>query len=271
MTRPAALFRAAHPGPTVAVTVVAALLALGAGLSAGRTALVVSAVLSGQLSIGWSNDLVDAARDRSVGRADKPVATGEITVTVVRSATLLAVLATVCLSLAAGLGAGLAHLVLVVGSGWVYNVHLKSTLWSWLPYVVAFGSLPAVVGLAATPPMPPVAWMVAAGALLGVGGHLVNALPDFADDARTGVHGLPHRLGPRLTPPAATAALVAASAMVVLGPSSIPGAAAWVGLAAVAALAVVALRGRGRTPFRAAVAIALVDVLMLAAVGGSRT
>ena len=33
------------------------------------------AVLAGQLSVGWCNDLVDEAR-RAVGRADKPLATG---------------------------------------------------------------------------------------------------------------------------------------------------------------------------------------------------
>ena len=39
-----------------------------------RVALVTAAVLCGQLSIGWSNDLVDLARDRAVGRRDKPLA-----------------------------------------------------------------------------------------------------------------------------------------------------------------------------------------------------
>ena len=53
--------------------------------------------------------------------------------------------------------------------------------------------------------------MPVAGALLGVGAHLVNALPDLADDEATGVRGLPHRLGPRWTPPVATAVLVLAS------------------------------------------------------------
>ena len=61
-----ALLRAAHGVPTLAVTVLALLLAVTADLGPARTALVTAAVLAGQLSIGWSNDLVDAGRDRAV-------------------------------------------------------------------------------------------------------------------------------------------------------------------------------------------------------------
>ncbi|WP_418607252.1 hypothetical protein [Georgenia sp. SUBG003] len=54
-----ALARACHPAPTVAVTVLAGLAAVVAGHTAGGVALVALAVLAGQLTIGWSNDLVD--------------------------------------------------------------------------------------------------------------------------------------------------------------------------------------------------------------------
>lgn len=37
--------------------------------------------------------------------------------------------------------------------------------------------------------------IVVADALLGVGAHVANTLPDLDDDAATGVHGLPHRIG----------------------------------------------------------------------------
>ena len=39
---------------------------------------MVAAVSTGQLSIGWSNDALDAARDRLAGRTDKPVAAGRL-------------------------------------------------------------------------------------------------------------------------------------------------------------------------------------------------
>jgi 4-hydroxybenzoate polyprenyltransferase len=262
--RPPALLRSAHLGPTVAVTVVAGLLAVTADLGARSTVLVVAAVLSGQLSIGWSNDLVDRDRDRVVGRSDKPLATGEIGVRTVRAACVVALLATVPLSFACGWVAGPVQLV-CVASGWAYNLGLKATAWSWLPYAVAFGALPVFVTLTATATALPPLWVPLAGALLGVGAHLVNALPDLADDAATGVHGLPHRIGARRTAPVATAVLVAASVLICSFASVSHRWAPWAGLAVVVALAVVALRGRGRTPFRAAMAIALVDVALLAA------
>lgn len=261
--RRTALLRAAHPGPALAVTVLAGLLAVTAGLAAPTTVLVVAAVLTGQLSIGWSNDLLDVHRDRLVHRADKPLATGEVGIGAARAACLLALVATVPLSLACGAAAGLAHLV-CVAAGWAYNAGLKATAWSWLPYAVAFGALPVFVSLAGASGTLPPLWVPVAGALLGVGAHLVNALPDLDDDAATGVHGLPHRIGARWTAPAATAVLVLASLLISLAAPAAHRWATWLGLLGVAALAAVAVGGRGRTPFRAAVAIALLDVALLA-------
>jgi 4-hydroxybenzoate polyprenyltransferase len=263
--RRTALLRSAHPGPAAAVTALTALLTLTADLSLGRSLLVVAAVLAGQLSIGWSNDLVDASRDRQVHRGDKPLATGEVREQTVRWACAVAVVLAVPLSFACGLLAGLAHVVCVTG-GWAYNLGMKSTVWSWLPYALAFGALPVFVTLAApTPELPPL-WVPVVGALLGVGAHLVNALPDLVDDEATGVRGLPHRLGPRWAGPVATLVLVAASTIVTVTLVDDHPAIAAASLAVVAALAGVALAGHGRTPFRAAIAIALVDVALLAGV-----
>ena len=259
-----ALLGSAHLGPTLAVTALAGLLTLPAGLDGPRAALVVAAVLTGQLTIGWSNDLVDVRRDREVGRTDKPLATGELSERLVRGCCAAALVATVALSLALGPAAGLLHLLLVA-AGWAYNLGLKATALSWLPYAVAFGALPGVVWLAG--PGSPPAWGVAAGALLGVGAHLANVLPDLGDDAATGVRGLPHRLGPRLLPGAAVAVLVAASAVIALGAPGLPGWALAVGAVLVVALAGLALVRRGRDSFRAAVGIALVDVALLVVAG----
>ncbi|MFZ1286001.1 MAG: UbiA family prenyltransferase, partial [Candidatus Phosphoribacter sp.] len=168
-----ALARACHPGPTVAVTVLAGLLALSGDLARGRAALVVLAVLAGQLTIGWSNDLVDADRDRIAGRLDKPLVQGELSIGALRLAIGWALVVCASASLACGLGAGLVHLGLVVGSGWAYNLGLKRTRGSFLPYAVAFGALPAFVTLSESPAAVPPWWLVAAGALLGVGAHFV--------------------------------------------------------------------------------------------------
>ncbi|WP_193614226.1 UbiA family prenyltransferase [Nocardioides lijunqiniae] len=254
------LLRAAHGGPAAAVVILALLLGVAEDLAPARVLLVGLAVMAGQLSVGWSNDLLDARRDRTVGRTDKPLASGELSERTVRAACVLALVAVVPLSLACGWEAGLVHLVLVA-SAWTYNLGLKATAWSWAPYAVSFGLLPVVVALA-DDDLPPW-WVPAAAALLGVGAHLVNVLPDLDDDAATGVHGLPHRIGRRRLPAAATAVLVLGSVVVTVGAGFTPVALA--GLGVVAALAVVALAGRGRTPFLAAIAIALVDVVTLVA------
>lgn len=253
------LVGAAHIGPALAVTVLSGLLAAAQGLEPGRGALVVAAVLAGQLSVGWSNDLVDLERDRRAGRADKPLVNGEVSASVVRACCAVAVLACIVLSLACGAVAGAVHLG-CVAAAWAYNLGLKSTVWSWLPYAAAFGGLTAFVALA-DGQGPPWWWPVGA-ALLGVGAHLLNVLPDLEDDAATGVHGLPHALGRRRIAPVAAAVLVAATAVVLLGAAPAPVVAGVAGVLVIA-LALVVVAGAGRRPFAAAVAIALVDAVLL--------
>lgn len=257
-----ALAKASHPGPGLAVTLLAGAYAVSTGLGPGRSALVTAAVYTGQLSIGWSNDLIDAARDRAVGRDDKPLATGELSTSTARAACALALVATVVLSLACGFVAGLVQLG-CVAAGWAYNVGVKATALSWLPYALAFGGLPVFVTLAEPGAGVPPWWLPLAGALLGVGAHLLNVLPDLADDQATGVRGLGHRLGHRRASLLAVATLVAATAVIALGTSAVPTALLASALAAVAALACLALLARGRVPFRAAIGIATVDVLLL--------
>ena len=253
------LVAAAHIGPALAVTTLSGLLAAAQGLDPGLAALVVSGVLAGQLSIGWSNDLIDLSRDRSTHRTDKPLVAGAVSVQVVRAACGVAVLVSVVLSLACGIVAGLVHLT-CVAAGWAYNLGLKATPWSWLPYAVAFGCLPAFVALAGDAPPP--WWWPVGGALLGVGAHLLTVLPDLEDDAATGVRGLPHRLGVRWIAPVATAVLVTATAVVLFGGSP-PLPVATAAALLVAALATVVICSSGRGPFLAAIGIALVDAVIL--------
>ena len=257
------LMRAAHVGPALAVTTVVALLAVSQDLPTARGALVTAAVLAGQLTIGWGNDLLDLTRDRRVGRRDKPLATGEVSPATVRGCLAVAAGACLVLSLLVGWRSGVVHLGLGVAWGHLYNLGLKSTVWSWSPYAVAFGTLPAVVWLAGVPHVWPPLWVMSTAAALGVAAHFLNTLPDLEADAVTGVRGLPHRLGTRASRAVAITLLGTASVMAALGPAGTPSWSGWVALAIVAGLTVVAWRGRGRAPFQAAVAIALVDVLLL--------
>ena len=120
-------------------------------------------------------------------------------------------------------------------------------------------------------PTPPL-WLVLAGATLGAGAHFANVLPDLADDARTGVRGLPHRLGAAGSTVAAALLLAAASAFLVLGPPGAPAPLALLGLgAAVVVLLVggyVQFRHPGsRSAFRAVMVAALIDVALLLTAG----
>jgi 4-hydroxybenzoate polyprenyltransferase len=266
-----ALVRACHPEPTAAVTALATALALSVGLG-WRSLLVTAAFLTGQLSVGWSNDWIDAARDVRSQRPDKPVARGELPVEAVRTAALAALALSVPLSLALGLRAGLLHLA-AVAAAWAYNARLKSTRLSWLPYAFAFGSVPSILTLALPEPVLAPVWASAAGALLGVGAHLTNVLPDLDDDLATGVRGLPHVLGLRRSSALAAVLLLAAAALLAAGPPGRPGAAAVAALllaGAVTAWGLVRARRPGsRDAFRAAILVAALCVGLLVARGAA--
>ena len=265
---------ATHLGPTVAVTTVATLLAVGAGVPGGRVVLVGTAVLAGQASIGWSNDWLDADRDRAVARADKPVVQGAVSPDRLRLAALISAALAVVLSLALGVVPGTLLLVLVA-SGWAYNAGLKRTVASVLPYVTGFGALPA--GVVAAAPGAPAAqwWLVTAGGALGAAAHLANVAPDLEEDLATGVRGLPHRLGGG--PSAAVAALLLGGASTVLvgGPDGPPTPAGWAALAlAVPAVAVAAAAGTGRYrrfAFPAVMLLTVLDVVLLVLGGAGVT
>ncbi|AOS63500.1 4-hydroxybenzoate polyprenyltransferase-like prenyltransferase [Actinoalloteichus hymeniacidonis] len=189
-----ALLGSAHPGPTVAVTAFATILAVAVGRGSAGATLVAAAVLAGQLSIGWSNDAIDARRDLRTGRRDKPAATGGIDGNSVAVAAAIALAVCIPLSLAGGVLAGSIHLVGTV-AGWAYNLGLKRTLMSPLAYAVGFGSLLPFITLGLPDRPWPAWWAVLVAALLGVAAHLVNAMPDIEGDVATGVHGFPQRIG----------------------------------------------------------------------------
>jgi 4-hydroxybenzoate polyprenyltransferase len=263
---------ATHAGPTVAVTTVATLLGAAAGVPPGRLPLLCAAVLAGQASIGWSNDWLDADRDRAVARADKPVVQGAVRPSTLRAAAIAAAATAVVLSLLLGAVPGVLLLVLVA-SGWAYNAGLKRTAWSGVPYLTGFGALPA--GVVAAAPGTPIApwWLVFAGAALGGAAHLANVAPDLEDDLATGVRGLPHRLGARVSAVLGAVLLGAASLALVFGPPGPPTAAGWVGLVvAVPAVAVAALAASPRfrrAAFPAILLLVVLDVLLLVTGGAA--
>jgi protoheme IX farnesyltransferase len=275
MSRAVALLKASHPEPGGAVTAALTLLAVGVGHRGWAVLGVAAAVGATQLSVGWVNDWLDADRDRVAGRIDKPVASGAVPRRTVGFAGLFSSLAIPFLGLPFGLPATVCITAIGVFA-LLYDWPLKSTPVSVVPYLIAFGLLPAFVVLALPGDRLPPLWLVAAGSLLGGGAHFANVLPDLADDAATGVRGLPHRIGARASQVAAATLLLAATVVLVLGP---PGPPSWAGIAAVTAAVVVLPAGwyaartalaRGARPvamFRSVLVVALIDVVLLVSSG----
>jgi 4-hydroxybenzoate polyprenyltransferase len=261
-----ALIRAGHPGPCLAITAMAVAFAVGAGATGARVAVFALGVLAGQLSIGWSNDYADVGLD--AGRPDKPIASGAVSARAVLVAAVVAAGLSLALTFALGPSTGLWSLP-VVGAGWAYNWGVKGSAASGLMYLLGFGPIPAfATSILPGHPLPPW-WTLAAAGLLGLGGHFANVLPDLAGDHTAGVRGLPQRVATAAGPTAvrliAFGLLLAASALIAFAPGVRRLAVA--GLAAGVALAVIGVRADGRTPFRCALAIAAIDVVMLLLAG----
>lgn len=272
VTRAGALLVAGHPGPSLAITALVALLAVQSAPHGIGPALTAPAMLAGQLSIGWSNDAVDAHRDAAAGRTDKPVATGAISVQAVWIAAVVALLAALAMALAISLTTAVI-LAVIVGAAWAYNLGLKSTPASGLMYLLGFGPIPAYAA-STLPDQPIPTWYAtAAAALVGLGGHFANVLPDLVTDRAAGVNGLPQLVDARWGAGAVrtTALVLLLSASVLLVFASQRRWVALAGLGAAAMLAAVGAIGKGRVPFAAAFGIAAVDVVVLAVGGYAQT
>lgn len=229
------------------------------------------ATLAGELSIGWSNDALDADRDAAAGRTDKPIVVGAISRGAIMGAAILALAMSVVLCFTISPQTGTINLVMMA-AGWLYNGGLKSTLASALMYVTGFGLIPAFAASVLPDHHWPQPWTVAAAALLGLGAHFANVLPDLAGDHASGVGGLPQRIaasrgGPTAVRLIALALLVTASALIVLAPGGPYPWPALAGLAAASVLAVVGAGTTGRLPFLCAVCIAILDVLLFTLAG----
>ena len=257
------LVRACHPLPTVAVTTCVSLLGWRLGWQGAQLALLIAAVLTGQLSVGWSNDAHDAATDRKLDRVEKPAVDGSVSVPALWTFALGAALACIPLTvLAAGWIAGAFHLIGVL-MAWIYNLRLSRTRWSWLPYLVAFGCLPYFLCLGAPNAAMPALWFVVAAAGLGVGAHLANAGADRQRDSA----GTAVSLGSPGTILVALAALLIAGLAVIIGVSTVSGEFSIIGgigvLTLLSATGVQCWRARWKAGFRLVMGLAGWCVLLL--------
>ena len=198
------LLRTGHPRQAVVTSLALAVAAALAGRPLREQALVFATVLVGQLVLGWHNDLVDRKRDQAREAPGKPLADGSLDPGTVWFTLTCAVLLVVPLSVANGVVAGSAYLVAMT-IGVMGNVSLRRGFLSWLPWALSYALYPAFLSYGGwggefLGRPPEVAITVLAG-LLGVGVHILRALPGLVADNRDGARHLPLRIALRIGAP----------------------------------------------------------------------
>jgi 4-hydroxybenzoate polyprenyltransferase len=264
-SKAASLALSSHPGPAVAVTIITTGLGFAVGLAPVTLVFLLLAMLAGQVSIGLSNDWIDADLDRAAGRTDKPITRGWISAGSVRNAAWISAALMALLAIPLGWSSAVT-LLAAVGLAWCYNLGLKRTPFSVLPYILSFGALPAIATFALVPPHAPAAWALGVGGLLGAAGHFANTLPDIDTDRAAGVRGLPQLLGRRVSSIIAYVVLLAAAVLEVLGAGGFGFLPADIGLAinvVICTIGIVLINRPTRWHFRLIILAALLDVVVL--------
>lgn len=194
-----ALLRLVHPFPSALNAALVGGIALVAGSTPERAALLSLAMLGLQFCIGAVNDLFDESLDAQ-SKPNKPIPAGRISR---RSAWIVALVA-------GGGGLGSAAVVnppdllplfmaaLMLAAGLAYDALLKPTAFGWVCFAFAFPILPIYAWYGATATLPP-NWeiLLPVAALAGPALQLANGLIDLETDRAAGVRTLAVSLGRR--------------------------------------------------------------------------
>jgi 4-hydroxybenzoate polyprenyltransferase len=202
------LAKASHFGPSLLVTALSYFFAQ-LYWQPGSALIIALGFFSGQLIVGWSNDLIDYADDLSHQRMNKPLVAGLITPKYLQSWLAVMIPVALVINLVGPLGfvgGGLSIFAIAWALG--YNFYFKFNIFSPLPYAVAFAILPSCMAFSQdkTPPT----WMWLGGALFGMAAHFLNVLKDMDQDHASGIKGLPQRCGK-------TGSIIAATILIAFG------------------------------------------------------
>lgn len=187
------LLRASHFGPTLLVT------AISFGFATyywweGPAFVIAFGVFTGQLVVGWSNDLYDYEDDLRHDRQSKPLIAKTISKETLRKWMRFMVPFSFITNLLGPLGikGGLVYMF-GIACGIAYNFYFKFSPLSPLPYAIAFAALPSSIAISKeiTPPT----WMWLGGALFGMAAHFINVIKDMKEDQVSQIRGLPQILG----------------------------------------------------------------------------
>ena len=202
------LLKASHFGPTLIVTAISWFFAAHYWWE-GPAYVIAFGVFTGQLVVGWSNDLYDYKDDLMHNRQNKPLVAGVISQSYLKRWLTFMVPFSFVANLLGPLGfkGGLVYMF-GISMGVAYNFYFKFNVFSWLPFALAFAALPSCIAISkdVTPPV----WMWLGGALLGSAAHFINVIKDMDQDRASGIGGAPQRIGKR-------SSIVVAGLLIALG------------------------------------------------------
>jgi len=212
MVKLRALAKASHFGPTLIVTTIAWFLAAHYWWE-GPAYVIAFGVFTGQLVVGWSNDLYDYADDLKHNRQNKPLVAGSISRGYLTKWLRFMVAFSFVANLLGPLGfkGGLVYMF-GISMGVAYNFYFKYNVFSWLPFALAFAALPSCVVISKGLPVP--VWMWLGGAIFGIAAHFINVIKDLDQDRLSGIGGLPQRIGKQNS-------IVAAAVLIALGAATV--------------------------------------------------
>jgi len=202
------LLKASHFGPTLLVT------AISFGFATyywweGPAFVIAFGVFTGQLVVGWSNDLYDYQDDLRHNRQNKPLVAQSISIETLQKWLRFMVPFSFVANLLGPLGikGGLVYM-LGIACGIAYNFYFKFSPLSPLPYAIAFAALPSSIAISKEITTP--TWMWLGGALFGMAAHFINVIKDMKEDQVSQIRGLPQILGTKKS-------ILAASVLIGLG------------------------------------------------------
>jgi 4-hydroxybenzoate polyprenyltransferase len=212
MVKLRALAKASHFGPTLIVTTISWFFAAHYWWE-GPAFVIAFGVFTGQLVVGWSNDLYDYADDLKHNRQNKPLVAGAISRGYLTKWLRFMVAFSFVANLLGPLGfkGGLVYMF-GISMGIAYNFYFKYNIFSWLPYALAFAALPSCVVISKGLPVP--VWMWLGGAIFGTAAHFINVIKDMDQDRLSGIGGLPQRIGKANS-------IVAAAVLIALGAATV--------------------------------------------------
>ena len=217
------LLRASHFGPNLLVTFISLFFA-SLYWWEGPAIVIAIGVFCGQLVVGWSNDVIDYKDDLLHNRQKKPLVSGQISLRLLLNCLRVMTPLAIVINLFGPLGfVGGGLSILAIGLAVAYNFYFKFTIFSWLPYAIAFGALPSCMALSKE--QAPELWMWLGGAMLGTAAHFLNVVKDMDEDRVSGIKGLPQRLGTKASVVTAIALIALAAAVILLTFTTLPTAA----------------------------------------------